>query len=219
MTRILAMPYFKNEAHKSGEVNFGHEAAVAVKIAAAGFIEIQKDVYPTLTKSLLKHWAETGDDTNLRTACAGLAEGSYILQPAGSQGFPDILVKDYSDRFVAIECKSGQNGVCPMWNDNTPKPNTIYVLSSGTTNSTTIFMGKDVISPEEQELMNEQESIIKQIVEGFNTRLAMIDKFSRGWSQKSRKQHFQMGGGEKTNYFTHSSRKYCEDNALAYSLE
>lgn len=213
------MPYFKNEAHKSGEVNFGHEAAVAVKIAAVGFTEISKDLYPNVTKTILKQWAETGDDTNLRAACVGLSDGSYILQPAGSQGFPDILVKDYGDRFVAIECKSGQDGLCPMWNDNTPKPNTIYVLSSGITNTTTIFMGRDVISPEEQKIMNDQEQLIKQIVELYNLKLSLIDTFNRGWSQKSRKQHFQMGGGEKTNYFTHISRQLCEDNTLSYALE
>jgi hypothetical protein len=49
--------------------------------------------------------------------------------------------------------------------------------------------------------------------------LLEIDKFGRGWSQKSRKQHFQMGGGAKTNYFTHSSRQLCEYNALAYAKE
>ena len=219
MARILAMPYFKNEAHKSSGAIFGHEDAVAIKIYDSGFLEKQKNLYPNLSKSLLKLWAETGDDTNLRAACVGLEEGSYILQPAGSQGFPDILIKDYGDRFVAIECKSGQNGLCPMWNYNTPKPNTIYVLSSGILNATTIFMGRDVISQEEQQLMNEQEFIIKKIVEEYNTKLLEIDKFGRGWSQKSRKQHFQMGGGAKTNYFTHSSRQLCEYNALAYAKE
>jgi hypothetical protein len=214
---ILEMPYFKNEHARSGGAVFGHEAAVAEKIKAAGFSEVDKQLYPKLTKSLLKKWAENGNDQDLRAATAGLPDGSYILQPAGSQGFPDILVKDYGNRFVAVECKSGKDGVCPMWNDNLPKPETVYVLSSGKMNQTTVFMGRDVITPEEQQLMDEQEAEIAKIVKEYNKKMSAIDKFGRGWVQKSRKQHFQGGGKAKTNYFTHATRSQCEQNALDFS--
>ena len=219
ISEILKMPYFKNENARSGGAVFGHEEAVAVKIRDAGFIEIQKTSYPRLKKSLLSDWAESGDDTELRKATTSLAVGTFILQPAGSQGFPDVLVKDFNDRFVAIECKSGKNGQSPMWNDNVPKPSTIYVLSSGARDATTVFMGRDVITPEEQTLMNEQEEAIAKVVKEYNKKMASIDKFNRGWNQKSRKQHFQGGGGAKTNYFTHPSRQICEDNALKYANE
>jgi hypothetical protein len=217
LSSILAMPYFKNENARSGGAVFGHEDAVAVKIRNAGFTEIQKTSYPKLKKGLLSKWAETGDDTELRKVTVGLPVGSFILQPAGSQGFPDVLIKDFNDRFVSLECKSGKNGQNPMWNDNVPKPSTIYVLSSGVQDSTTVFMGRDVISPEEQALMDEQEEAIANVVKEYNKKMGAIDKFNRGWNQKSRKQHFQGGGGAKTNYFTHPSRKVCEDNALKYA--
>lgn len=217
LTSILAMPYFKNEAHKSGGASFGHEEAVGIKIAAAGFKEEQKTSYPTLSKSMLRKWAAGGADTDLRKALHNMPNGSFIVQPAGSQGFPDILVRDFNDRFVAIECKSGKNGQCPMWNDNVPKPMAIYILSSGVQNATTIFMGRDVISDAEQKLMDEQEAEIAKIVKAYNTKLNAIDTFNRGWLQKSRKQHFQGGGGAKTNYFTHASREACETNALMYA--
>ena len=56
------------------------------------------------TKLLLKKWATTRDDTALRAATKGLPVGSYILQPAGTQGFPDVLVKVklYELRFAAV---------------------------------------------------------------------------------------------------------------------
>ena len=219
LTSILAMPYFKNENARSSGAVYGHEDAVASKIKEAGFNEKDKTNYPKLTKSLLKKWAETDIDTDLRKATADMPVGTFILQPAGTQGFPDVLVKDFTDRFVSIECKSGKNGVCPMWNDNLPKPNTIYVLASGIRNETTIFMGRDVISFEEQVLMNEQERAIAKIVNEYNQKMAAIDKFSRGWLQKSRKQHFQGGGGKKTNYFIHDNRKQCETNALEFAKQ
>jgi len=214
---ILDMPYFKNENARSGGASFGHEDAVAVKFRHAGFTELPKTTYPKMTKGLLKKWAQTSDDTELRKVAKGMPLGTFILQPAGSQGFPDILVLDFNDRFIAVECKSGQNGECPMWNDNLPKPDTIYILSSGRQNATTIFMGRDVISPEEQALMDKEEAEIAKIVKQYNLKMAAIDKFNRGWLQKSRKQHFQGGGGAKTNYFTHASREACETNALMYA--
>jgi hypothetical protein len=217
ISSIIEMPYYKNEHARSGGAVFGHEAAVAEKIKAGGFTEVDKKLYPKLTKGLLKKWAESSNDLDLRAATVGLPDGSYILQPAGSQGFPDILVKDFGNRFVAVECKSGKDGVCPMWNDNVPKPETVYVLSSGKLNQTTVFMGRDVISPEEQKLMDEQEAVIAKIVKEYNQKMTAIDKFGRGWLQKSRKQHFQGGGKAKTNYFTHSSRTQCEQNALDFA--
>ncbi|CAB4241637.1 hypothetical protein UFOVP71_175 [uncultured Caudovirales phage] len=219
LTSILAMPYFKNENARSGGASYGHEDAVAIRIKDSGFTEQPKTLYPKLKKGLLKKWAESGNDADLRKVTAGMPPGTFVLQPAGSQGFPDILVKDFNDRFVAVECKSGQTGLCPMWNDSLPRPFTIYVLASGIQNATTVFMGRDVISSEEQLLMDEEERAIAKIVKEYNQRMAAIDKFNRGWLQKSRKQHFQGGGGKKTNYFTHLSRSECEKNALEYAQQ
>jgi hypothetical protein len=217
MTTILAMPYFQNQAHKSGGADFAHERAVAEHIRACGFAELDRSSYPKVTKSLLKKWAEGRGDADLRKATQGMPEGTFISQPAGSQGFPDILVRDWGDRYVAVECKSGKNGQCPMWNDNTPKPLTIYVLSSGVQNATTIFMGQDVITPQQQDLMDQLERDLTAIVNKYKILVDAEDQFNRGWIQKARKQHFQAGGGAKTNYFIHKERAICEQRALDYS--
>ncbi len=76
-----------------------------------------------------------------------------------------------------------------------------------------------VITPAEQALMDEEEAEIAKIVKKYNQKMAAIDTFNRGWLQKSRKQHFQGGGGAKTNYFTHPSRPQCEQNALDYAKQ
>ena len=216
---ILAMPYFKNENARSGGAVYGHEHAVAERIRSAGFVEVNINTYPELSKGLLKKWAKTSDDVDLRRVTDGMAVGTFIVQPAGTQGFPDILVKDFTDRFVAVECKSGKSGLCPMWNDNLPMPDSVYVLASGIMNQTTVFLGRDVISPEEQQLMDEQQAAIAEVVKLFNAKMSAIDKFNRGWLQKSRKQHFQGGGGAKTNYFTHDSRAQCEQNTLDFAKQ
>lgn len=217
MTSILGMGYYANQAAKSGGQSYGHEEAVALRIKSAGFAESSKAQFPKLTKGLLKKWANTGDDTLIDSILATMPKGSYILQPAGSQGFPDILVKDFGGRLVAVECKSGKNGLCPMWNDNVPKPNALYVLSSGLANQTTLFLGRDVISQSTYDLMAQQEAEIALIVQKYNKLMSSADAHKRGWLQKSRKQHFQGGGGALTNYFTHSDRKRCEEQALKWA--
>lgn len=216
---ILKMPYYKNENARSGGADYGHEAAVADRIKTAGFTEHQKENYPKLKKGLLKKWAESGNDTELRKVTAGMPVGTYILQPAGTQGFPDVLVKDFNDRFVAIECKSGQSGLNPMWNDNLPKPNTIYVLSSGKVNATTVFLGKDVMTVD---MLTSQQAMIKElneVVARYKLTNAALDKYNRGWDIKFRPQNFQGGGNKKTNYFTHPNRNQCETNVMEYAKQ
>jgi hypothetical protein len=215
MRNILAMPYYKNENARSGEVVHGHEAAVALRIKDLGFTEVHSSQFKKL-KSILKKWARSGDDSDLRKATAGIKPGSYILQPSGTQGFPDILVLDFNNRFVAVECKSMKN-YCPMWNDSLPNPNALYVLASGKYNETTIFLGRDVISQEEYDLMAEQEEAFAQIVKKYNPKMKSVDVHNRGWLLKSRKQYFQQGGEATTNYFKHENRAICEANALEYA--
>lgn len=221
VSEILLMPYFKNEAARSSGANYGHEKAVEQRILAAGFTKVEKtkNDFKGITKTLLKKWIRTGDDTDLRLAAAGLPIGSYIAQPSGSQGSPDFLIFDYGDRFVGIECKSGQSGLCPMWNDSLPGRNVIYVLSSGEMNQTTIFLGDDVLSEAERQLMEAQEREVAEVVKKYNQLSKAVDKNNRGFIQKSRKQHFQQGPNSTTNYFVHPERTKCEANALEYAKQ
>jgi hypothetical protein len=216
---ILDMPYYKNENARSGNADYGHEAAIAERIHDAGFSQEQKESYKGLTKGLLKKWAEGRDEGKLSEELADMPEGSYILQPAGTQGFPDVLVKDYGGRLVAVEAKSGKDGTTPMWNDNVPKPDAIYALSSGKRDETTIFMGRDVINQATYDIMAQQEAEIAKVVKKYHAKLTEADEFSRGWIQKSRRQHFQEGGMTKTNYFTHPDRAKCEKNALDFAKQ
>lgn len=214
---ILAMPYYKNDNARSGQTVAGHEEAVGIRVKAAGFTEVSKSSYPKLSKSILKKWSKTGDTGQIDKVLSTLPNGSYILQPAGSQGFPDLLVKDFSGKYLALECKSGK-GPCPMWNDNIPQQEAIYILSCAPLNETTVFRGADVISIEMYDVMSQLEKEVQEVYKKYTSLFEQADKFKRGFIQKSRKQHFQSGGGAKTNYFKHADRTTCEQNVLDFAL-
>lgn len=222
MTQVLGMGYWANQNARSGGANYGHEAAVADVIKQSGFIEYPKAQFPKLTKGMLKKWARTGNDADVRKATQGMLPGGYILQPAGTQGFPDVLVLDFVQedtvpRFVAVECKSGKNGLTPMWNDNLPNPNTIYILSSGAANATTLFLGRDVITTAELQCQVNFFDDVKKLITHYRTIMGPLDSFSRGWDLKARPQNFQSGGNIKTNYFTHVNKFNCEQNVLTFA--
>lgn len=219
LTQMLKMGYYANENARSGKADYGHERAVAEALKSHGFAEADRALFPKMSKGLLKKWSnnDPAATAKLTQMTATLAPGSIIVQPAGSQGFPDILVKDFGGRLIALECKSGKGGLCPMWNDNVPRQDALYVLSSGKANATTIFLGRDVIGQGTYDLMTQQEREIAAIVQKYNDLMSQADTFKRGWLQKSRKQHFQGGGADLTNYFTHADRARCEKSALDWA--
>lgn len=215
ITTILKMPYYKNEAARSGLVLHGHEEAVAQKLKEASFTEELKETYPELTKTLLKKWGTSGDDSILEHAIKDMPAGSYIKQPAGSQGFPDILVKDFNNRLIAIECKSTQKESV-MWNDSLPKAitNAIYVLNSGTHNNTTAFIGSDIIDTTTVQLLEAQYEKLKQIDEEY---FKLIKSSKSNWRLRTRPQYNTFG--KKINFFKHVKRIERENAVLAYSLQ
>lgn len=211
---ILEMGYYKNENAKSGDYNPGHEDAVAKVLDNHGFSEV---TVPALTRGMLKKWWDNGFDNSLDSVMSDTPAGSYVLQPGGTQSFPDLLVKDFNGRVVALECKSGK-GTHPMWNDSTAKHGACYIMSSAKTNSTTLFMGEDVITAEELDVINKYHALFAELKAQCATEMAGVTSKNRGWLYSHRQQFFQQGGGVKTNYFTHVDRNSCEQSALEFLL-
>ncbi len=214
---ILKMGYYKNENARSGDFNPGHEDAVAKVLDRHGFQGFTQNDFPQLNRGHLKAWWESNFEfvADLNRVLSSMPLGSYILQPGGSQSFPDILVKDFNGRFVALECKSGK-GTHPMWNDSTPKPGAAYIMSSSTAKSTTMFMGEDVITPEQQKIIDDGLIQLSQLAASISAQVKALDKHNRGFILSSRKQFFQQGGKKFTDYFTHSNRQQCEKNVLEF---
>jgi hypothetical protein len=217
MESILKMPYFKNEHAKSGKYLSGHEEAVVDILIKFGFENHDATEHNKLTnKNMVKTWMKSGDSTDIDAALVNLPNGLFIKQPLGSQQFPDILLKDFDGRWVALECKSTKGNSSPMWNDNLPHPTAIYIYTSEKENSTTVFMGKDIITDDIINLCNALNEEINQIAQKYKVEFKNLDIYERGFYSTPRKQHFQGGGSNKTNYFTHHMRSLCEKNVLEF---
>jgi hypothetical protein len=217
VAQILAMKYFKNQHARSGGASYGHERAVADVLKTCGFAERSVKDFKGLAKKHFKLWLDKDDISEVESQLSGLAPGEFVLQPAGSQSFPDIVLRDTNGRLVPIECKSGQTGLCPMWNDSLPKADAIYVLSSGIRDETTVFMGRDVITQATRDILHKAVAAARQVMSESVKDRAVVDLYKRGFVVKVRQQFFQDGGVEFNNYFTHPDRERCESNVLAHA--
>lgn len=215
---ILEMGYYKNEHARSGSYSMGHEEHVAAVLVKHDFKEVDITDFPQLKRGILKQWWENGFTQGImEETIPEMERGTFVLQPGGTQSFPDILVRDFDGRFIAFEQKSS-NGTHPMWNDSLPKPGALYVFCSGKRDETTLFMGQDVIKAAELDLVAEYQEKFETLVREYESAASNLNESSnRGWIYKHRKQFFQQGGAHYTNYFTHADRQHCEDNAIKFA--
>lgn len=136
----------------------------------------------------------------------------FTPQPYGSQSFPDFLVHEEGQPDLSLECKSTKNH-CPMWNGGYPKKNGLYLLTSKKNDSTTFFLGQDVLSEKKAKDFMLLEAQLDKLVKKHRD---SWDEDPRGFDYYLRDMYTQSGGAEKTNYFSHSSREKCEQEAYNF---
>lgn len=214
--QILKMGYVKNEHATSKQSIHGHENAIECILVKNEFNPVSKDLYQRATKKVIKDWAETGNTDDIVKLFDKMPNGTYISQLLGTQSFPDIFLKDFDGRYFSIECKSVK-GTTPMWNDNIPTQNGIYIISSGKLDETTVCLGKDIINIEMTKFRNEITEKLQVIIKEAEAKMKELDTHSRGWHLTFRQQSFQYGKKEQmSNYFIHKDRKKCEQNVLNF---
>jgi len=182
------MPYFKNYAATSGAVHniSKHEDAV-------------KDIF-------IKHGLREHSKTQKHT----LPPMSFVSQPNGTQKGPDFLVRFGCHVVYNFECKSTDNNSTPLYNSGGIKQDFIYVYSAAKYNKTTLYIGGDVCSLEQQRLIDELVQRQNELAKEYNSRIKEADVTRRGVYYYTRPMISQRGGAELTDYFTHPDRKRCE---------
>jgi nitrous oxide reductase len=139
----------------------------------------------------------------------------YEYQPNGTHQSPDFRVH-HNGKTYDIECKSSKQAH-PTYNGGLPKEGVVYVFSSKKYNETTVFFADDVVSKEKRALYS------KLIVE-LNDTLKQYQQLNewvedeRGFDFYVRNMFTQSGGKDKTDYFTHPRRGFCEDRVVNYAF-
>ena len=206
-SKFSKMPYYKNYAAVSGAVHniSHHEDAVRDILISEGVNE-----YITKQKKEAIHlWIEHPE---LSTR---VPVNSFIYQPCGPNDSPDFIIKLSETFILAIECKSSNNHI-PLYNSGGVKQNYLYVFSSNTTNETVTYMGSDIITIRQQELIDAHIKEARERDEILNKKLRELDTNSRGISYYTRPMIGQSGGKKFTNYFTHENRKNAEKSVLKF---
>ena len=137
---------------------------------------------------------------------------NFTSQPFGSQNFPDFLIHEENEEDIFLECKSTK-GHSPMWNGGYPKQDGVYLLTSQKNDSTTFFLGQDVLSKEKAEEFYVLTKAIEKVVTDHSKSWGDCD---RGFNYYCRHMYIQSGGSQKTNYFSHASREKCETNVYDF---
>ena len=107
-------------------------------------------------------------------------------------------------------------GNTPMYNSGGVKPHYIYVFCSEKTNQTTIYLGKSIITIEQNKILEELQQQIKALVVVANEKLKMTDINDRGICYYPRAMINQAGGNKCTNYFDHKNRQKAEDEVFKW---
>ena len=215
---IHAMPYFKNYAAASGVPHnlAKHEDAVELILSSNGFNLWNPAKKEKPSSEDVWKWINWSSPPSKDTSVVSkMPDFSYMAQPCGTHDSPDYLIKLDNNIFFGLECKSAAKN-SPMYNSGGIKQNLIYAFCSEKTNETTIYVGEDIMTNEQQRLIDELIEQQRELEREFNEKLKLIDVHHRGVSYYTRPMIIQSGGASFIDYFTHPERKQCEENVYKY---
>jgi hypothetical protein len=205
--KVLSMPYYKNAAASSGSVhgNARHENAIKDVFIAGGLTEMSRGSYKS---DEFRQWIND-------PSTSPMPIGSFIEQPCGTHDSPDFIVRISATCIIGVEAKSAKSKT-PLYNSGGIKPTFLYIFCSDKTDSTTMFWGRDLISDEQQAIIDELIQAQRELERIANKRLRETDTNNRGISYYTRPMIGQSGAADKTDYFNHKERAQCEQNVLDY---
>ena len=103
-----------------------------------------------------------------------------------------------------------------MYNSGGLKQNFIYVFSNKKNDSTVIYMGSDIVTNEQQKLINDHIKRAREQDNELNRRLKELDNNDRGISYYTRPMIEQKGVAAQTDYFSHTNKSNAKNNVLEF---
>lgn len=220
--QLANMRYFKNEAAHSGAVHgiANHEDAIEQIFTYNGYVpstqwnHVNKSIMASNRKKL-KNWVNDGmcdGEDELRNI---ILPGTYISQPFGTHDNPDFVIRDSIGRLFAFEAKSSKMH-SPMYNSGGLKQKFIYIFSNEKNDSTVIYLGRDIVTQEQQKLIDQHIIRAREQDNELNLRLKELDSNNRGISYYTRPMIEQKGGAAQTDYFSHANKIEAIKNVLEF---
>ena len=192
---------------KLDEIGFNRitkEDIIKKDIIKIGFVELKKLVQEAQSPT------EIGNPTNYRR--------HYLVQPFGSQRYPDFLVFD-AEKVVSIESKYSQKSEGkPMWNGGLPRPGGIYIFGAYGRRDVTFFRGCDVVSPSESRKLIKFFNRQRKAQEEFNKQHMQGQKYGFVvYVRKAFEQRLLYNNEAVTNFFTNERRAELERLVIGYT--
>ena len=206
---LKEMPYFRNYAAASGAA---HNISTHEKMIEEIFKKYGLESWvPSKKLSKEQIWDFIENPLNAKD----MPDMTYIAQPCGTHDNPDFLIKFVSGIVLGVESKTS-DGYFPLYNSGGVTQKYIYIFSSQRANATTIYLGRDIMTSEQQTLLDKHIDLARQQDALLNEKLSELDTTHRGIYYYTRPMIGQQGGAEFTNYFTHEKRAECEGNVFKF---
>lgn len=141
----------------------------------------------------------------------------YLMQPFGTQDYPDFLVMD-ADRIIGIETKYSNTGKKkPVWNSGLPRCNGIYIFGSYfPTSDITFFVGGSVLTLADIEKLHEFFADLKDQQGGFNVAEMSAQPYGfEAYSRKAFGQSKQHNPNAILDFFSNPKRADLEARVIS----
>lgn len=144
-------------------------------------------------------------------------ENWFIVQPSGSQNYPDFMVFDKTT-IKCIETKYSKNKQRkPVWNSGLPRPNGIYVFASYGIKDITFFMGRDIVSADDIEKLHGFFDELKEKQDCFNFKEMANQPYGfTAYNRKAFDQQKKVNKNAIIDYFDNPNREDLEESVIDY---
>ena len=190
------------------------EERIAHTIDRLGYLRIMPTDLPTLRdiKEQVKLTINAGFVNN-----ATDYQRHYIVQPFGSQDYPDFLIMD-GEKIISIEAKYSQISQSkPMWNSGLPRLNGIYIFGASGLADITFFRGGDILTADEIGKLHQFFADLKTSQNQFNTGEMGMQAYGFGvYVRKAFDQNRRHSQHAIIDFFNNPNRQHLEAEVIRH---
>lgn len=217
------LPYYKNSINnRKSELNlltnkvarFWHKVLMLVDNITFGFFDLKKAFlysHEDFFESFLK--SKGFQSAIIDDKAFDSEKKYYVKEPLGRNSSPDFWIYYYGYKF-SLELKSNSQDKI-KWN-SLPEDH-IYLFSCKKTDSSMLFLGKDIIDDSIKKLYKSLKEDVQKVVSKYKKDFEISENNRHGWSCTNGALWVcQLGKKPKTNYINHPRSQELQDNVIKH---